>query len=1446
MSSDHLAVAPMATLRPLQRLARWMVVGALATSAGVSPAWAQSLTLVTMTLRTTSAGASAFDRVAVSADGRFVAFCSTARPTDMVAGRVDGPGASNVYLRDRLTNTNELITVSATDPNRGANGTCAADVQMTPDGRYVAFRSSATNLLPPASILSYPAGEYSGFVWDRLSRTTTLVDVAVDATRAAGARAMVLSENGRFAVFSSAGSGLTMQLIPNFRDQNAELADLYVRDLQARQTRLVSRQYLVPDAGAPAGVEMKPLISPRVFGADGQVFLFTADYAQILPDMSAFRNLYVYDWRTDSIALVSVSAIIPGQRPGDKPVEVDSDTAGFTMSADGRYAVFTSTAQLTFEATGGHKHVFLRDLQAGTTRMISVTPLGNTAANGDSARPVISRDSSVIVFESLATDLVDGFTDTGGFTDVFARPRASGPVEWLSRTPMSPTGGNANASLEDVSVDGRYVSWRSAATDYLQPGIADLNGVDDLFVRDRLAQATTLTTIARTGNATANAASQSSTLLAGGAIAFVSDATDLIFTPQTAGTNIFAPTPSVADLSVTVTDAPDPAETNQLVTYTYAVSNNGPSVASSVAVRAVVPAGATFVAAEGGATPSGNVVTFALGTLAVGPQTSRTMRVRYSAPGTATASATVSSAAIDATTSNNAATATTTIIVAPSRWSISGQVRGVGNVALSGVTVTLSGGASSTTTTAADGSYAFANLAQGLTYTVTPSAPGYVFDPPSASFSNMASDQRADFLGSSGSTISGIVSDGANRAMPNVPVILAGGAAMTTTTAADGTYVFADLPRGANYTVTPSARGFVFTPASATVTSLAGDQRADFTASPPQRHDISGQVRDGGNAGLGSVTVTLTGGAAKTATTTPDGRFAFGDLPGVGTYIVTPSAIGYVFTPSSRSFTDMATDQQADFVGTCRPEIAGMVRDRLGMAVSGVTISISPALAPPVVTDAEGRFSVTEVVPGQAVTVSPNRDGFTFDPASSTVTTASCGTRVDDFLVTAGRFTRYFAEGATSDFFDTTFALFNATPDPTTARLTYQLNTGTNVVHDVDVDGLSRVTVNPELIAGLTNAEFSTVIESGQPLIADRTMRWDASGYGSHAETSIAVPLTTWYLAEGATLGGFSLFYLIQNPADTDAQVSITYLLPAPAPPFTKAYTVARRTRFNVWVNVEDPRLANAEVSAVVVASVPVIVERAMYLDRPGQFFAAGHESAGVPGPAMQWFFAEGATGPYLDLFYLLANPGSEAAVIDGQYLLPDGRVLTRQYTIAPMSRFNIWADLETFEGFAGTPLGNTAVSARFTAVNGVAFIAERSLWWPGAFAEWFEGHNAAGALRPGSTWALAEGEVGGPFDMETYILVANVSDFDDTVRVVFYFEDGTSEAITRSVLANSRTNIAVGPEVAAAAGKRFGAIVQSQRPGNPALIVVERAMYSNANGVTWAAGSNSLATRVQ
>ena len=131
-------------------------------------------------------------------------------------------------------------------------------------------------------------------------------------------------------------------------------------------------------------------------------------------------------------------------------------------------------------------------------------------------------------------------------------------------------------------------------------------------------------------------------------------------------------------------------------------------------------------------------------------------------------------------------------------------------------------------------------------------------------------------------------------------------------------------------------------------------------------------------------------------------------------------------------------------------------------------------------------------------------------------------------------------------------------------------------------------------------------------------MSWDPDGYGSHAETSVGRPLTQWYLAEGATIGGFELFYLVQNPNATDATIEVRYLLPAPQAPIVRTYTVTARSRFNIWVNQQDPLLDDAEVSAVVTSTngVPVIVERAMYLHLPGQVFGAGHESAGVEAPA--------------------------------------------------------------------------------------------------------------------------------------------------------------------------------------------------------------------------------------
>ena len=1149
-----------------------LLLGTLASTLSPAVATGQFLELVTVeALTPDSVTAERGARVAISADGRYVAFCSKALPGDLVPGKVVPLGAtdtSNVFVRDIVSGTTAILTLSATDPSVTSNGTCAPDVQITPDGRYVAFKSTATNLLD--STWSYAPGSPSGWVYDRQSGALSLVDEAVEPLRAAGVREMVMSENGRFVAFSSAGSGPLRQLVPNFVDDNGPLlVDLYVRDLHTRDTRLISRQHIDSRRGSPDGVETTTGESPRVFSADGTALLFAAEFSQLIQNGTTARNLYVYRWTSDTIALVSArsgeSTVLAGAAVDvdDNPREVS-----FSITADGAFAAFTASttlAELTADGTAGRRNVYVRDLQAAAapTTLVSRTP-SSLGGNGDSTNPIIGRAGTVVVFESLATDLIANFTDTASFTDVFATPMAgsnrAGPIEWLTRDAVLLAGGNQDAALEDVTADGRYVAWRSAATNFVHGSVlSDANNADDVFVQDRVAggPVSVMTVVPVGAPATANGASGWSTLLPTGQVAFFSDATNLLVTPPTSGTNIFAPVSGAADVSIT------------------------------------------------------------------------------------------------------------------------------------------------------------------------------------------------------------------------------------------------------------------------------------------------GTVRDGGGVGLPGITVTLTGSAFDATTTAADGRYTFGGLTLGGSFVATPSATGYVFTPASVSFPNVTGDESADFTATCAPAISGLVRDRLDGALAGVTVTLSGAGTASAVTDEEGRYTFTGVTLGQSFTVTPGRAGFTFEPASLPITTTTCGTIPATFVATSGQFTRYFAEGATSAFFDTRIALLNASGVPANVRLTFQQATGSDVVHELPLDGVQRATVDPKTIPGLETAEFSTVVSSDQPVIADRTMRWDASGYGSHAETSLVAPRTSWYLAEGATTGEFQLFYLLQNPNDIVADVEVTYLLPAPAQPFTKTYAIQPHTRRNIWVNLEDARLAHAEVSAMFTSPVPVIVERAMYRNTPTQIFAAGHEAAAVAGPAMQWFFAEGATGPYFDLFYLIANPGTTPAVIDGRYLLPDGRVLSKRYTVAPQSRFNVWADLETFPGQVGLPLADTAVSATFTSANDVGFVAERAMWWPGNASQWLEGHASAGALQSGTKWAVADGEAGGPLGTETYLLIANTSNRDGTVQVTLVYEDGGTSVLTRPVKANARANVALPADVPAASNRRFGAVVESLGP-DPVQIVVERAMYDNARGVTWAAGSNNLATRLR
>ena len=620
----------------------------------------------------------------------------------------------------------------------------------------------------------------------------------------------------------------------------------------------------------------------------------------------------------------------------------------------------------------------------------------------------------------------------------------------------------------------------------------------------------------------------------------------------------------------------------------------------------------------------------------------------------------------------------------------------------------------------------------------------------------------------------------------------------------------------------------------------------------------SGPVRVAFDFTNTSTFISATGGATPVAgvVTVTLGTIVPGGTA-VGTVVLSHPAIGTIghTLVASSNVTDPAPANNTINIGTTVVEavstftISGQVRDLNDTGVPNVTMTLSGSQSTTLTTNADGNYAFSALPAGGTYTVTPSAATFSFSPPAQTFPNLQADQVASFFVAQIGTFRRYFAEGATGSFFDTSIALLNATGQPATATVRFLREDGQVISQTLQMAGLSRATVDPETLAGLENGAFSTVVESTQPIIADRTMLWDASGYGSHAETSVEQPLTTWYLAEGATTGGFNLFYLLQNPTAQAATVQIQYLRPAPAAPITMTYTVGANSRRSVYVNGEDPALDEAEISAVVTSTnaVPIVVERAMYLNSNGQLFGAGHESAAVADLSTSWFFAEGATGPFFNMFILVANPGATDAALELRYLLPSGQVITRTHVARAHSRLTIGVHDEALE------LALTPVSTTLQSTNGVAVLAERAMWWPSValVPQWQEGHNSAGAVRTGEKWGLADGEEGGPPDHQTYVLVANTSASPGSVQVTVIFEDGTSAQLPSpvSLAPNSRTTLPIRQFFPTALGRRFGTIVESLG-ASAAQIVVERAMYSNAviNGsaVVWAAGTNVVGTRLR
>jgi archaellum component FlaF (FlaF/FlaG flagellin family) len=384
----------------------------------------------------------------ISGDGRFVAFT-----LDQSIFRIGAPNnninnSDDIFVRDLLTNTTTRVSV---DPAGNPGNDSSYDPSISADGRFVAFQSDASNLVPGDTNNS---GDI--FVGDLLTNTTTRVSVGSAGNEGNSlSRRSSISGDGRFVAFASDATNL----VPGDTNNST---DIFVRDLSTNTTTLVSAS-----SSGDRGNNDSELPS---ISANGRFVAFRSLATNLVPgDTNDSRDIFVRDLLTNTITLVSVSS--NGDRANDS-------SSRCSISADGRFVAFDSDAtNLVPGDTNNTTDIFVRDLSTNTTSRISISSTGNQG-NEDFYTPFISADGRFVTFSSEASNLVPG--DTNDSEDIFVRDLSTNTT---TRVSVDSTGnqGNSDSEFPSISANGQKVAFSSFAAN-LVPG--DTNNGPDLFIAD--------------------------------------------------------------------------------------------------------------------------------------------------------------------------------------------------------------------------------------------------------------------------------------------------------------------------------------------------------------------------------------------------------------------------------------------------------------------------------------------------------------------------------------------------------------------------------------------------------------------------------------------------------------------------------------------------------------------------------------------------------------------------------------------------------------------------------------------------------------------------------------------------------------------------------------------------------------------------------------------------
>jgi Tol biopolymer transport system component len=396
------------------------------------------------------------EKPAISFDGQLVAYVSKASnlvgsDTNFNCGPTSTENCPDIFLHNRQTSVISLISVSsaAVQGNNFSDSPAISD-----DGRFVAFVSAATNLVPNDT-----NGQLDVFLRDIQGGQTKRVSISSAGGQSNGASlAPSISNDGRYIAFTSTASNLTA-------NDNNSVQDIFVHDTATGVTNRVS----ISSAGQEANYwSLQPSVS-----ADGRFVAFVSHATNLVTgDSNNTGDVFVHDRQTGATGRISVAS---------NGTQANHISWAPDVSADGRYVVFSSNADnLASSDINQWGDIFLRDRVNNTTELISATT-NRGPANSWSQFPVISNDGSSIAFFSWASNLTAN--DINNWPDIFLYQRATTQFSLVS------VAGNGTQQLigvtdmlAEISGNGRYIAF-ATPLDNLVP--SDTNGQQDVFVYDK-------------------------------------------------------------------------------------------------------------------------------------------------------------------------------------------------------------------------------------------------------------------------------------------------------------------------------------------------------------------------------------------------------------------------------------------------------------------------------------------------------------------------------------------------------------------------------------------------------------------------------------------------------------------------------------------------------------------------------------------------------------------------------------------------------------------------------------------------------------------------------------------------------------------------------------------------------------------------------------------------